>query len=99
MRAQKFTLAIFVCIKEERIMHFARGMPFWEIQRREIVPVVFDVRSFSNGKAHIAKDGCNFLKHLHNRVQGTDMFRLWRQGHVELFSCQLRFQCFVFKCR
>ena len=89
MRAEHFRVAALWRFHEEGIVGFAGRVAFWEVQRREIVPVILDVWTFSDGKAHIAKDSCDFFKDLHNGVQRAGMFRLWRQGHIECFGGEL----------
>ncbi|MCY1236890.1 hypothetical protein D9M72_495650 [compost metagenome] len=92
MRAQKFALALLVCIEEERVMHFARRMAFREVQRREIVIIGFDIRTFGDRETHIRKDRGDFIDNLRNRVNAAARCSAFtnRQSHVDLFALKAR---------
>jgi len=54
-------LAVF---EEKRIMHIACGMTGREIQRCEIMKVVFNVRPFRDRETHVGEDNGHFLHDL-----------------------------------
>ena len=49
-------------------MHLPRRMFGREIQRREIVEIVLDVRAFRDGETHVGEDGNHLVHHLHGRM-------------------------------
>ena len=89
VRAQDFRSAAFRGFHKECVVGFARRGAFWEVQRGEIVPVIFNVGAFGDGEAHIAENGGDFLEDLHDGMQGADLLWARRQGHVQLFSREL----------
>ena len=63
-------------------------MRFGNVERAEIVPVVLDLRSFSDGKAHISEDFSQFVHHLTDRMHGAARGFGCRQRHIETLGGQ-----------
>ena len=99
MRAQHFRIAAFRRFHEERVVGFAGRVTFREVQRGEIVPVIFNVRAFRDGKAHIAKIAATSSKTCITGCSAPTCSGFGRQRHVELFGRQLRFQRGIFQRR
>ena len=62
-----------LAVEEERVVHFARGMAGREVQLGEIVVVALDVRPFGDGKAHVGKNGGQFVHHLADRMDAAGL--------------------------
>ena len=92
MRAQKLALSLLVRMEEECIVHLARGMPFGEVQRGEIIIVGLDIRPLGDREAEVAEDGSDLVDHLADRVDTPALGgRLPdRQGHVDLLRGEPR---------
>ena len=80
--------------QEKCVVHFAGRMAFGEIQRREIVIVGFDVRTFGNGKSHVGKDRRDLVHHLGDRMNapGFGGGLAHRQGDINGFGFQALLQ-------
>ena len=93
MGTEHFRQRIVAGLQEEGVMRLARRVAFGEVQRREIVPVVLDVRAFGHAEAHVAEDRGDFLEHLHHRMQRPFPGQRGRwQGQVHFLTHQLGFQ-------
>ena len=69
MGAKHFLLFAFRRGHEKRIMHVARGVTFGEVQRCEIMKVIFNVRPFGDRESHIGKDNSHFF---HDLLHGVE---------------------------
>ena len=80
----------------ECIMHRAGRMCFGNIERGEIVPVVFDLTPFGNRKAHVGKDFGKLVHDLADRMHCAARRFGRRQCHVDIFACETPVQlgCF-----
>ena len=76
-----------------------RRMLLADIEGGEIVPVILDIRSFGNDETHLAEDRHQFIPGLHQRVQPAFRLGTDRQGHVNAFVGELRFQLLGFQPR
>ena len=67
------------------------------VQGREVMPIVFDVRAFGDGEAHFAENRDDLVNGLADRVHIA--FGLWvgRQRHVDFFGHQATVQVGVGK--
>jgi hypothetical protein len=63
---------IRILLDIERILHVAGRMMGGQIEGSEIVPVIFDLWSFGNGKPKLLKDGNDLVLHAGHRMPGTD---------------------------
>ena len=65
MGTQHFGHVILVGLREiECVMHGPRRMGFGNVERGEIVPVVFDLRAGFNGETEVGKNFCQFVHDL-----------------------------------
>ena len=93
MRAQNLRRVALGGLHEERVVRLARRVTFREVQRGEIVPVVFHVRAFGHGEAHVTEDRGDLLEHLHHRVQCASLRAgHGRQGQVQRLGDELLLQ-------
>ena len=92
MGAQHLTLAFFVRLEEEGIVHLAGRMAFREVQRREVVIVSLDVRTFGDGETHIREDGSDFVDDLTDGMNAAALCRRLadRQADVHRFGLETR---------
>ena len=67
----------------ERVVVGARRMMRRDVQRAEIVPVAFDVRTLGDGAAHGAEDRGDFLHGAADRVDQAGLARTRRQGRID----------------
>ena len=58
------------------------------VQRVEIVPVAFDLRTLGHGKAHIGENRSQFLHHLADRMDGADTAGPRGEGDIQPFRAQ-----------
>ena len=72
MGTEHFRRIALARLHEEGVVRLAGRVAFGEVQRGEIVPVVFHVRAFGHGEAHVAEDRGNFLEHLHSQEEVAD---------------------------
>ncbi|MNZ49220.1 hypothetical protein D3C78_669810 [compost metagenome] len=88
--AQHLALAVFIRLEEEGVVHFAGRMAFGEIQRREVVIVGLDVRTFGDREPHIREDGSNFIDDLAYGMNATALGRRLtnRQADIHRFRFQ-----------
>ena len=70
-------------------MGLARRMLGREVQRREIVEIVFDVRAIGDGKAHLGKNGGHLVHDLHGRMDAAPAARRRGQGQIQTLGGQL----------
>ena len=63
-----FPLALVIRLKEERVVHLARGMAGREVELGEIIVVAFDVRPLGDGKTHLGENGDDLVHHLADRM-------------------------------
>ncbi len=82
VRAQDFAQAGRVRLHEEGVLGVAGRVTFRKVQRGEVVEIVLDIRTFSDGKAHISEDHRQLFHHLGDRVQRALRLRPHRQGHI-----------------
>ena len=73
-------------------MHRPRRVAFRNVERAEIVPVVFDLRPIGDGEAQIGEDFGEFVHHLAHRVNAAGGGQGDGQGHVLLLGRQLGVQ-------
>ena len=94
MRAQHMRRAVIarVAVHEKRIMLLPCGVFGRNVQRVEIIPVAFNLRTFGNGKAHIGKNGGQFFHDLADGVDRAHRACAARQGHIQPFGFQTRIQ-------
>ena len=92
VRAQEFPRAVGCGLHEEGVVHLPRRMAGREVERGEVVEVVLDVGTFSDGEAHVGEDGGEFLEHLHHGMQRADRLEARRQGEVFAFGFEARIQ-------
>ena len=78
-------------------MGVARGVVRREVQRGEVMKVVFHIRAFSHGKAHIGENHRQLFHHLGDRVQRALRLALHRPGDVHAFARQRRVHRGVFE--
>ena len=69
-------------------MHLPCRMFGREIQRREIVEIVLDVRAFGDGEAHVGEDGNHLVHDLHGRMHRAGTARPRGQGQVDVLGLQ-----------
>ena len=77
VRAQYLALAILIRLQEERVVHLAGRMALGEVQRREIVIVGLDIRTFGDREAHVGEDRGDLVDDLADRM---DTAALGRRG-------------------
>ena len=82
MGAQEPGRAVLALLHEEGVVGVARGVIGGEVQRGEVMKIIFHVRAFSDGKAHIGEDDGQFFHHLAHRVQRAFRLARGRQGDV-----------------
>ncbi|MNV54094.1 hypothetical protein D3C71_1462660 [compost metagenome] len=92
MRAQQAAIA-----EIEGVVHRARRVVRREVQRFEVVPVVFDFRAFGELVTEAAEDLGDALQGTGHRVQATALFATAGQGDVDRFRGQARVQRSVFQ--
>src|SRR5690606_254347 len=81
--AQHLALARFrVGLQEEGVVHLPRRMLGREVQGREVVEVVLDVRPLGDREAHVGEDGDHLVHDLHGRVHPALAARAAGQGQV-----------------
>ncbi len=80
-------------------MHLARRMLFREVERGEVMEVVFDVRAFGHFEAHVGEDGDHFVHDLERRVDAALGARRGRQGQVDALLFQALGQVSGFEVR
>ena len=88
VRAQNHFLAIACHFVREvkSIMHGACRMRLWNIERSEIVPVVFNFWPFGHSKSHIGENLCQLVHDLAYGVYGS-AWRFWRgQCHIDALA-------------
>ena len=73
-------------------MHRPGRMAFGDVERGEIVPVVFDLRTGRDGKAQVSENLCQFVHHLADRVDCPARGFKGGQRKVDRLACQLRFK-------
>ena len=66
--AQQFALAVGVRLQEEGVVHLPRRVAGREIERREVVEVVLDVRAFRHREAHLGEHRDHLVHHLQRRM-------------------------------
>ena len=74
------------------VLHSARRMVGGNIQRLEIVKIVFDFRAVGHFKAHAVKQLDNALQGEGNRVQTAAALAAAGQSHIQGFGGQLGLQ-------
>ena len=89
MRAQQPAVA-----EIERVMHRPRGMIRGNVQRFEVMPVVFDFRTIGDGETGIAENLFDAPTHASDRMQPAEGLASARQGDVDGFACQLQSRVF-----
>ncbi len=94
MRAQQAAIA-----EVEGVVHGARRVVRREVQRLEVVPVVFDFRAFGQLVTQAAEDLGDALQGARYRVQATALAMTARQGDIDAFSGQACVQRSVFQQR
>ena len=90
---------VALCRQVERVVVGARRVVCGDVQRAEIDPVDFDVRTFGDRAAHGAEDGGDLLHRAADRVDQAGLARARRQGGVEPLVRQAGVQLGVFQCR
>ena len=89
MGAQDQRIAVLVRLfQEEGIVRFARRMIGREIQRREIVEIVLDIRAFADHETHFGEDHRDLFHHLADRVNAALRTRADRQGDIRALGRQ-----------
>ena len=68
MGAQQQRLSVLLRLQEEGVVHQPRRVLGREIQRREVVEVVLDIRPFGDREAHVGEDGHDLVRHLAHRM-------------------------------
>ena len=80
-------------IDVERIVHRTGRVMRRDIERLEVMVVIFDFRPFNTLKTHRAKKLLHALNGSGNRMQSTDLNTPSRQGDVNRFRRQLCGEC------
>ncbi len=72
--------------RKKRVVHQSRRMFGREVERGEVVEVVFDIRTFGNGKTHLRENLRDLVDRLADRMDAPGRFGPHRQGHVQPFG-------------
>ena len=67
-----------IVFKIKRIVHCPGGMVFGNIERFEIMIVIFNLRTIDNLKTYLHEQLLDVCKGLGNRVQSTGALSPWR---------------------
>ena len=81
-----------LALKIEGVVHLAGRMLGRDVQRREVVEIILDVRPLGDGEAHLAEDRDAFLGHLADRVQMPARPRARRQGDINRLVGEARLE-------
>ena len=76
--------------KIKRVVHRPRRMIRGDVQRFEVVPVVFDLRAVGDGEAGVAEDLLDAPAHARDRMQPADRLAAARQRDVDGIARELR---------
>ena len=76
----------------EGVLHIARRMIRWQIQRLEVVVIAFDFRPFRNLKTEASENALGIVHNLGQRVQMALWHARARERHVQRFASKLRLQ-------
>ena len=71
---EQHALAPLVGAEIESVVHLARRVLRRDVERREIVEVVLDVRPFDDPEAHVGENRDQLIQHLADRVNGAVAF-------------------------
>ncbi len=69
-------------------MLLPRRMLGRNVERREIVEIILDMRAFGHGKAEIAENLHHLFPHLGDRMDRAARLGARRQGHVDFFRSE-----------
>lgn len=92
MSAQHHAVPLFLVGQIESVVLLAGRMLGRDIERREVVPVFFDVRALGHGEAHFAEDRHRLVDGLADRMNASQRLGPHRQGDVDGFRRQLGVQ-------
>ena len=92
MCAQNHAAAIGLLVEIKRVMLLPRGMLLRNVQRREVMKVILDMRPFSHTKSKITKNLDNFFPHLADGMHGAARLSPRGQSHINFFRCQTLFK-------
>src|SRR5439155_17465612 len=73
----------------ERVLHRARRMVLWVVERREAVPVGLDLRAVGDVESHRREDRLDPLERTADRMDPAAAARTPRQGDVERLRREL----------
>ena len=90
--AQQHLGAIVFFRQVEAVVHLPRRVVGRNVERGEIVEVVFDVGAFGDGEALGGEDGDDFVHHLADRMDSAQRLGAHRQRHVDPLGGELGFQ-------
>ena len=76
-KASRFPPGALVNIK--RILHVPGRVMFMQVQRGEVVPVIFNFRSFRDGKTEALKDGNDPVAHQRDGMAAPDRKLITRE--------------------
>ena len=89
MGAQQIRGVFAATFDVEGVVHGACWVIFRRIERGEVEPVTFDLRSLCNLKTHAAENAFNAFQRARNRVQATHTTLTARESHVKRLCLQL----------
>jgi hypothetical protein len=88
--AQQHALTRLLRVEEEGVVHLAGRVLLGEVQGREVVEVVLDVRALGHGEAHLGEDGDHLVHGLHGRMDAAATAMRGGQGQVQRLAGQAR---------
>src|SRR3546814_9769781 len=71
-----------VRVEIEGVMHRPGRVMAWDVERLEVVIVVFDLRAFGNAVADVGEELLDTFQGPGNRMQASGSLATARQGHV-----------------
>src|SRR3546814_10171867 len=72
-----------VRVEIEGVMHRPGRVMAWDVERLEVVIVVFDLRAFGNAVADVGEELLDTFQGPGNRLQASGSLATARQGHVD----------------
>ncbi len=78
-----------VRIEIEGVVHRPGRVMAWDVERFEVVIIVFDLRAFGNAVANVGEELLDSFQSAGNRMQTASGLATARQGHVNGFGREL----------